>query len=164
MLTAGNSYLLWAFTWFQFVILLSLFSYRGNNLWLYTLSTEPTGLTIPELFLTISIALSVFAVAAVTGATGKTPRLWKRMFTVGLFAFFAIGLSCLNLHFRHYSYTAALRARGLAFEIYHRNLVVNYQSTDRDIQQALQWDKLAVDQYDKVISEYEEKYQIEVTK
>ncbi len=36
MLTAANCYLLWAFTWLQFVSTIAYFSYRGTNLGFYT--------------------------------------------------------------------------------------------------------------------------------
>jgi len=108
MLTAVNCYLLWAITWIQFVILVAFFSYRGLNLWYYSVSGKLFGLTIPELLLAISVTLSVFAVCAVAGSTYHVPRLWKRVFAVCLFAGFAIGLSCLSLHLRHYTYACAL--------------------------------------------------------
>lgn len=158
MLTAANCYLLWGLTWLQFVIILTGFSYRGLNLWFYSAAGEPLGMTIPESFLAFSIALSVFAVGAVTAATWHVPRLWKRMFTVSLFAVMAIGLSCLSLHLRHYSYAQALEFRAESHRTYHRNLTINYDSTDDWTVQWLEWDRRVVEEYDEQLRQYRKKY------
>jgi hypothetical protein len=158
MLTVANCYLLWGFTWLQFVITLSCFSYKGKNLWFYTEVGEPLGLTIPESFLVFSIALSVFALCAVVGATWRTPRLWKRIFTVCIFAGIAVGLSCLNRHLRHYSYARAVESRAVSFKDYHRSLTVNNNSTDEWAIQSLEWQRQELQEYDLHLSKYRSRF------
>lgn len=158
MLTVANCYLLWGLTWLQFVTTLGSFSYEGRNLWFYSTTGEPLGLTIPESFLVLSLLLSAFAVCAVVGATWRVPRLWKRLFTVCLFAGMAIGLSCLSLHLRHYSYAQALESRAVAHRIYHRNLTTSYNSTDHDLVMRIEWSWQVVEEYDSQLHNYQERY------
>lgn len=158
LLTAMNCYLLWGFTWVQFVASLSCFSYRGRNLGFYAVTPEPFGMTVPETFLLFSIALSVFSLCAVSVGTWRSPRLWKRVFAVGIFVGIAIGFSSLNLHLRHYCYAQALVYRAQAHETYHRNLVTNYDSDDRSVVQWLEWDRRVVEDYDEDIRLYREKH------
>lgn len=160
MLTVANCYLLWGLTWLQFVTTLGCFSFSGRNLWFYTVNGEPLGMTIPESFFAFSIALSVFAVAAVMGATWNTPRLWKRLFAVCLFAGMAIGLSCLSLHLRHYSYDRAIESHAEAHRIYYRKLTIHYNSTDDWIVQDLEWARRVVEEYDAQLQQYREKYDL----
>ena len=161
MLTAFNSYMLWIFTWLQFVITLSGFSYSGRNLWFYTEIIDPFGLNIPDTFFVFSILLSVFAVSAVIGSTRKTPRLWKRIFCVSLFAGFAIGLSILNQHLRHYTYSRAIESRDVVHDEYRYNLRVNHNTADYSEMQFLEWQRRLIKEYDTQISRYRMKYGIQ---
>ncbi|MFC7339673.1 hypothetical protein ACFQY0_20985 [Haloferula chungangensis] len=158
LLTTVNCYLLWGLTWFQFVITLSCFSYSGRNLWFYALEPETFGLSVPETFLAFSIALSVFALCAVSVGTWRTPRLWKRLIIVGIFVAITLGFSCLNLHLRHYCYAQALFYRDQAQAKYHQNLVLNYDSEDEWVVQSLEWDQQIVDEYNEGIRLYREKF------
>ena len=158
MLTAVNAYLLWALTWLQFVTTLAVFSYRGFNLWFYSVRSDPFGLSIPEGFFVASIALSIFSLCAVIGGTTEEPRLWKRVFTIALFAGLSIGASCLNLHLRHYCYKQALHFRGEAFIRYHRNLTVDYDSNDQWRKDRLEWDRHVLERYDEQIRLYRDRY------
>lgn len=157
-LTAANCTLLWVIAWLQFLVMRLCFAFNGRNLWFYALEPPTFGLTIPETFLAFSIALSVFAIVAVAAGTRGVPRLWKRLFTVGLFAFFAIGLSLVNLHLRHYSYRQALFFREQAQASYHRQLVLHYDSSDSWEIQRLEWRQELVEDYDREIRRYREKY------
>lgn len=158
MLTAANCYLLWMLTWLQFLVTLVTFSYKGKNLWFYTASGEAFGLTIPELFLVFSIALSVFAACAVAGATWQVPRLWKRLLAVIIFAGIAIGFSCVNLQLRHYIYVRALESYAERHDNYHRNLMSNYNSSDEWRIQDLEREKNFLEGYDSHLKQYREKY------
>lgn len=158
MLTAVNCFLLWGLTWLQFVISLGNFSYRGTNLWFYVVEGEPLGMTIPETFLAFSIALSIFAVGAVVGGTRSEPRLWKRILAVGIFAAIAVGMSCMNVHLRHYSHGQAMKFRAAAMEDYHRNLTMKYDSTDPWDVEWLEWQRRVVDGYDRDLDLYQERY------
>lgn len=158
LVTTVNCYLLWSLTWFQFLITLCCFSYRGHNLWFYALEPDPFGLSIPETFLAFSIALSAFSFCAVAFGTWSTPRLWKRLLTVIIFAIIVLGFSCLNLHLRHYCYDQAAFHREQAQARYHRNLVLNYDSEDEWEVQNLEWDRQVVEDYDEGIRMYREKY------
>jgi len=111
MLTAVNCFVLWGFTWLQFLTNLMCFTQRGHGLWFYVVRGEPLGLTIPEAFFGFSVALSVFALGAVIGSTWKVPRMWKRLLCVCLFAGMATGLASLSLHLRHFSYEQAVAYR-----------------------------------------------------
>lgn len=158
MLTAVNSYLLWAFAWLQFCVAVATFSYRGTNLWYYTEASDPLGLSVADAFWGISIALSVFAVTAVVGATWKMPRLWKRIVCVGIFAGIVIGFSGLVRHLRYFSYAAAMGERNELRERYQRLLAVHYASTDPEVLAELKWRKDEVKRYDERIRRYEDKY------
>jgi hypothetical protein len=115
-------------------------------------------MTVPETFIAFSMALSVFSLGAVSVGTWRTPRLWKRVFTVGIFVAITLGFSCLNLHLRHYCYAQALFYRDQAQARYHRNLVLNYDSEDEWVVQLLEWDQQVVEQYDEGIRLYREKF------
>jgi len=161
MLTAFNSYMLWCFTWLHFVITLSSFSSRGSNLWFYTEVIDPFGLNIPETFLVISILLSVFAVSAVIGSTWKSPRLWKRVFCVCLFAGFAISFSIINLHLRHYCYLRALELRSKAHNEYIYSPRINYGDNVHYEEHFLKWQRSIIEEYDAQIRRYGIKYDIQ---
>ena len=160
MLTAANSYLLWAFTWIQFVVTVATFSYRGLNLLFYVENAPPFDHTLPELFLGFSVALSLFAITAITGATCRTPRFWKRLLTVGIFAAIGIGFSCLNLHLRHYSYASAILAREMHQAMWIRLSRSHVGDTDSDLQHAIEEQRRWMDQYATSIALYEKKYGI----
>lgn len=160
MICAVNCYLLWAFTWFQFLMNFVTFSIRGRNLPFYTAKTEPFGVSLPELFLALSIILSLFAICSVIGRTRTTPRLWKRLLAVMIFATIAIWSSCLSLHLRHYSYERALIGRDLAFEEYHWHLTTDpYGDNDKEFSMT-KWHLKRVEEFDSQILNYEKKYDL----
>lgn len=158
MITAVNCFLLWAFTWLQFVITLSSFSYHGENLWFYTVTDEHFHMTIPELFLAFSLALSLFAIVAVMGATWKEPRLWKRVLAVSIFAIIAIGLSGSNLHLRHFCYEQAVAQRTELMQFYRRAVSANYQTANPDTLNNLTWSKEKLFSHDRILHDYRKKY------
>lgn len=160
MLTAANAYLLWAFTWLQFVVTMATFSYHGQNLWFYTENAPPFQRTIPELFLAFSIALALFSLTAITGSTWRTPRLWKRLLTVGIFAACAIGFSCLNLHLRHESYASAIRAHQFHQARWIEFSRASIHSTDEYLLENTAWERGLMEQYEANISRYEKKFGI----
>ncbi len=158
MLTALNCYVLWGLTWLQFLTTLGCFYYNGLNLWFYVVTGHPLGLTIPESFLAFSIALSLFAIGAVTGSTLRAPRLWKRLLTVGVFAALAIGLSCFNLHLRHLSYRRAIDTRAEILRGFGGHPASGSDPGNEWLAQDLQWRRSAVERYDELLSQYRAKY------
>lgn len=94
-------------------------------------------MTVAESFLVFSVALSVFAACAVTGATLRMPRQWKRLIAVCIFASMAIGLACLSLHLRHYSFERALESRAEAYRNYSGWIAAG--STDPFVVDQLEW-------------------------
>ena len=159
MVTAVNCFLLWSFTWFQFLIQLSTFSYRGWNLSPYTTTAEPFGVSTPKLFFGFSVALSVFAVTAVVGGTRSTPKLWKRLLAVSIFATIVIGFSGTILHLRHYSYRQALSHREFLQKRYDSQQLVHSDDSD-DQQRWLELDRNRIRHLDAMIRRYEESYDI----
>ena len=161
MLTAANCYLLWSFTWLNFVTALGHFSYRGRNLRFYTATGEPFGFSIPEMFFGFSIALVIFAVSAVLGGTWRTPRLWKRLLAVTIFAAITLGASILNLHLRHYCYDRALESREHWQLNYQRNLSQDYDPYDpfgTERKSSLEWALRSYTDLDFQIKTYEGRY------
>jgi hypothetical protein len=158
MLTAANCYILWAFFWLQFVTSFATFSYQGRNLGPYTLDVSPFGVSLPELFASFSVALALFALVGVIGGTRWTPRLWKRIVAVSVFAAITIGFSFTVLHLRHYAYGQALASRAALQERYHRNLVVNYDSKDESTVFWLEWERRSLEEQTEWIRRYERKY------
>ncbi len=160
MLTAVNCFLLWGFAWLQFVTMFSCFSYQGRNLWFWTVIGKSFGFTIPESFLGVSIGMVLFAVCAVAGGTWRTPRLWKRLLTVSIFAAIVLGFSLMNLHLRHYSYDMALAAKEDLRRSYHRNLTLHYNSEDLSTLQWLDWERSMLEDLNAQIRLYEQKYRL----
>lgn len=160
MITAANCYLLWSFTWLQFVTSLSTFSYQGKNLGFYTVDADPFGVSLPELFASFSVALALFALVGVIGRTRQTPRLWKRIVAVSVFATITIGFSFTVLHLRHYAYGQALALRAALQERYHRNLVVNYDSKDESTVFWLEWESQSLEEQTEWIRRYEKNYRL----
>lgn len=160
MLTAANSYMLWAFAWVQFVTNVAASSYSGRDLTWYTMKAEPFGFTIPEIYLGFSIALVVFSLCAVVGGTWRTPRLWKRLLTVLIFASITLGFSLITLHLRHYCYERALSWRKHLHWM-HRSSIVAYEHTkDASMLDSINWDRQALERHEEQIRRYEEKYHL----
>ena len=164
MLTTVNCYLLWGFTWLQFLTTFFSFSYRGRNLSFYTVSGDPLGFTIPEMFFGFSVALAVYAVCAVVGGTWRTPRLWKRILAVGLFVIIAIGASITNLHLRHYSYNQALEWREDLEEDCRRYLRIYNNTGEAWALESLEWERRMLRVHVADIRIYEDKYKLDRTK
>ena len=154
MIAVVNCYMLWALTWVQFVVNLAFFSYQGRNLWFYTTRTDLFGLTLPQLFLVLSVSLSIFAILAVSFCTWKTPRVWKRIGMVGIFSTIAIGGSFGSIHLRHYCYESALVGREQAIEAYQQLEMTEQDDDWREYQ------KEQAEAYSDDIRRYESMYDI----
>lgn len=94
------------------------------------------------------------------GGTRRTPRLWKRIVAVSVFATITIGFSFTVLHLRHYAYGQALASRAALQERYHRNLVVNNDSKDESTAFWLEWERKTLEEDTARIRRYEEKYRL----
>ena len=159
-LCALNCYLVWAFFWFQFLVTFCTFSYKGRNLYYYSIKPAPFGRSIPELFFAFSIALSIFACLAIIGGTYKTPKLWKRLLPLAIFSTISIGFSHLVLNHRHTTYQQALWLRENWLTEYHRDLVTHHDDEDTNRSFWLDDQLRRIAQLDSEILSYEEKYQI----
>jgi hypothetical protein len=107
-----------------------------------------------------SFALALFAVGAVIGVARRTPRLWKRLLAVSIFAAITIAFSVTVLHLRHYIYHQALESRTILQQSYHRNLVLNYDSKDESTVFWLEWERQSLEEQTEWIRRYEEKYRL----
>ncbi len=156
MIAVVNCFMLWSLTWLQFLINFAFFSYEGHNLWFYITSTIFFGLTVPELFLLLSIVLSFFSVGAVIFGTRQAPKLWKRIVMVSIFSSITIGISLISLHLRHFSYQAAVNSFEFTSQRYERNLA---SDSKKDwLIEYLHLEKKNLEQSAENIQKYEVKY------
>jgi len=58
------------------------------------------------------------------------------------------------------NYLDSRRSHDEAFRIYHRNLKRNYNSNDEWVVRKLEWDRSLVENYDLMLRQYQDKYEL----